>query len=171
MVRKKKLLGRREIENRVEKAGKEMEQKEDILEKDVSDIETIRKTLDGLEGGTSEGFEQVESSIGDAENVTTEAFEREDHDLDRIQEDSQEFGREIQEGQESAESDSAKISDAIAEFKTKEPEKEVLRAKEQVSEDRDVLKEHDEQERRARQKSDAIQEKLKERVHSRKRGR
>ena len=171
MARKKKLLGRREIENRVEKAGKEMEQKEDILEKDVSDIETIRKTLDGLEGGTSEGFEQVESSIGDAENVTTEAFEREDHDLDRIQEDSQEFGREIQEGQESAESDSTKISDATTEFKTKEPEKEFLRAKEQVSRDIDVLKEHDELERRAREKSDAIQEKLKARVHSERRGR
>jgi len=166
MGRRKKILGRGEIENRVEKAGKEMEEKEDILENDVSDIETIRKTLDGLEGGTSEGFEQVESSIGAAENVTTEAFEREDHELERIQEDSEKFGREIQEGQESAESDSEKISDAITEFKTKEPEKEARRAKEQAEKDINVLKEHDEQERSAREKSDAIQEKLKARVNS-----
>ena len=171
MARRKKILGRREMENRVEKAGKEMEEKEDILEKDVSDIETIRKTLDGLEGGTSEGIEQVESSIGDAENITTEAFEREDDELDRIQDDSEQFGREIQEGQEYAESDSAKISYAIKEFKTKDPEKEVLRAKEQAEKDLDVLKEHDDQERRAREKSDTIQEKLKARVHSERRGR
>ena len=170
MGRRKKILGRGEIESRVEKAGKEMEEKEDILEKDTLDIETIEKTRDRLEGGTSEGLEQVESFIGAAENVTTEAFEREDHELDRIQEDSEEFGREIQEGQESAESDSAKISDAIKELKTKEPEKEVRRAKEQTEKDINVLKEHDEQERSAREKSDAIQEKLKARVHSRRRG-
>ena len=164
MARRKKLLGRREIENQLEKSGKEMEEKENVLEKDVSDIETTRKTLDGLEGGTSEGLEQVESYIRDAENVTTEAFEREGHELDQTQKDSEEFGTEIQDGKKSAETDSAKIRDA--EFKTKEPVKEFQRAQEQASKDIGVLEKHKEQERRAREKSDAIQEKLKARVQS-----
>ena len=166
MARRKKILGRHEIENRLEKSGNEMEEKEDILEKDVSDIETTRKTLDGLEGGTSEGLEQVESSIRNAENITTEAFDKEDQELDRIQKDSEEFGEEIKEGKKSAETDSAKISDATTEFKTKEPEKEFKRAQEQASKDIGVLKKHEEQERRAREKSDAIQEKLKARLQS-----
>lgn len=169
MARRKKILGRREIENRVEKAGKEMEEKEDVLEKDVSDVETTRKTLDELEGGTSEGFEQVESSIRNAENITTEAFEKEDQELDHIKKDSEEFGKEIQEGKKAAETDLTKMHDATAEFKTKEPEKEFQRAKEQASMDISVLKEHEERERRAREKSDAIQEKLKARLQSGKR--
>ena len=91
--------------------------------------------------------------------------------MDRIQDDSEQFGREIQEGQQSAESDLTKISDAITEFKTKEPQKEGRRAEEQVKKDIEILKKHDEEERRAREKSGAIQEKLKARVHSERRGR
>ena len=61
------------------------------------------------------------------------------------------------------------MRDATAEFKTKEPEKEFKRAKEQASKDIGILKKHEEQERRAREKSDAIQEKLKARLQSGKR--
>jgi len=166
MPKRKNLLSRGEMKERVEKAGQDMNEKEDTLEKDTADIETVRKTLEELEGGTTEGFEQVESSIEDAEHVTTEAFEREDQELDGIQEDSEEFGKEIHEGQESSESDLAKISNASAEFKTSEPDKGFLKAKEQALRDIDVLKEHGDQEKDARQKSNAIQEKLKARVHS-----
>ena len=40
MARRKNLLGRHEIKDRVEKAGKDMKEKEDILDDDVTDIET-----------------------------------------------------------------------------------------------------------------------------------
>ena len=63
MARRKKILGRREMENRVEKAGKEMEEKEDILEKDVSDIETIRKTLDGLKAERLKGLSKSKAPL------------------------------------------------------------------------------------------------------------
>ncbi|MBC2714918.1 MAG: hypothetical protein HF978_06375 [Desulfobacteraceae bacterium] len=165
MATRKKLLGRDEIKDRVEKAGQDMREKEDILDDDAADIETVRKTLEQLEGGTSEGFEKIEGAIEDAENVTTEAFEKEDTELEQIQNESQEFGNEVNESKETSESDLSKISDASAEFKTNNPDKEFLRAKEEAIRDIDLLKEQEERERHAREDSDTIQEQLRSRVH------
>ena len=164
MASRKNLLGRNEIKDRVEKAGQDMKEKEDLLNNNVEDIETIRKTLEKLEGGTSEGYEQVEDAIKSAEDVTTESFGREDMELEEVQSESQEFGKEIQESQRSSESDLAKISNASSEFKTKEPDKDFLHAKDEALRDIDLLKEQDEREHRARENSDAIQEKLRLRV-------
>ena len=137
------------------------------MDDEASDIETIRNTLEQLEGGTSEGFEQIEGAIEDAESITTEVFESDDQELDEIQGESQEFGNEINESKEVSESDLATISDASAEFKTDNPDKEFLHAKEEAIRDIDLLKEQEERERLAREESDAIQEQLKARVQKR----
>jgi len=165
MARRKNILSRNEIKDRVENAGKDMKEKEDILDDDTSDIETIRKTLENLEGGTTEGFEQIEKTVENAEDVTTEAFEKEDIELEEIQKDSEEFGEEIKEGQETSESDLAKISNASAEFKTKEPDRDFLKAKEQALCDIDILKAQKERERITRENSDSVQEGLRGRVY------
>jgi len=157
-------MGRNEIKDRIEKASQDMNKKESILNDDVSDIETIRKTLEKLEGGTTEGFERVENTIENAEKVTIEAFEKEDNELEQVQEESSEFGKEIHESQKASESDLAKISNASSEFKTKEPDKDFLQAKEEALRDIDLLKEQEERELRAREKSDAIQDKLRSKV-------
>ena len=164
MKKRTDLLSRNDIKERVEKVAQDMTEKENILEDDVADIETIRKTLENLEGGTSEGFEQIEEAIENAENVTADAFEKEDENLEQIQNESQQFGTEIQDTQKKSESDLAKISDASAEFKTEEPNRDFLQAKEEALRDIDLLKEQDEQERHTREKSDAIQEKLRSRI-------
>ena len=164
MMKRSERLSRNEIKERVGKATQDMTEKEHLLEDDVADIETIRKTLENLEGGTSEGFEQIEEAIENAENVTADAFEKEDENLEQIQNESQEFGTEIQDTQQKTESDLGKISNASAEFKTEEPNRDFLQAKEEALRDIDLLKEQDEQERHAREKSDAIQEKLRSRI-------
>jgi len=166
VMARKNRLGRNEIQQRLEKSGQDMREKEAILNDDTEDIETIRKTLEQLEGGTSEGFEEVEKAIENAEDDTTEAFEKEDSELEQIQNESSEFGEEIQDSKNHSESDIGKISDASAEFKTNEPDKEFLRAKEETLRDIDLLKEQEDKERRTREESDAIQEKLKSKVYS-----
>jgi len=164
MSKRSNLLSRREIKEKVDKTGKDMTQKEDILEKDTMDIETIRKTLSEIKGGTNEGFEKVEGSIKDAENVTTDAFERENSDLDQIQNESELFGREIKDSEKISESDLSKISDAINEFKTREPDRGFTEAKEQANCDIAILKEQEEHERREREKSETIQKELNARI-------
>lgn len=166
MPRRTNLISRGEIKDKIDKSGKDMNEKEDTLEKDTLDIETIRKTLSEIKGGTSEGFEAVETSIKDAENVTTEVFDRESNDLDQIQKHSELFGQEIKEKEKASEGDLSKISEALNEFKTKEPDSKFNEAKDQATHDIEILKEQEERERNEREKSESIQRELTARIKS-----
>ena len=166
MPRRNNLMSRREIKDKIDKSGKDMNEKEDTLEKDTLDIETIRKTLSEIKGGTSEGFEAVETSIKDAENVTTDVFDKESNDLDQIQKHSEIFGQEIRESEKISEDDLSKISEAISEFKTKEPDSKFTEARDQATNDIQILKEQEERERNEREKSESIQKELTTRINA-----
>jgi len=169
MKKSKDLFSRNEIKERVTKSATDMKEKEQALDDNVSDIETIRRTSEKIEGGTAEGYDQVTNSIETAENITTDDFNAEDNNLEKIQEDSNEFGIIIEKRKEYSESDLGKLSDASKEFKTQKPDKDFLRAKEEALHDIDLLKDQREKEELAREKSDAIQEDLRKRVSNNKR--
>ena len=167
MAKRRDVPSKGEVTERVEKSNKDMEGKQVDLEKVASDVETVRQTLEKLDfGGTAEGADQLEKSIESAENVTTEVFEREDENLERIQSDSQQFEGEITDHRDTSESDLGKISDSSARIETKETINELIRAKETVLRDIDFLADQINRACDARKKSDAVQEKLKSRVHT-----
>ena len=102
MAKHKDVPTRQEVSKKIEKNRKDMELKEINLDWIASDVETVRQTLEKLDfGGTAEGFDQVETSIKGAENVTADAFDREDEDLEQIQKDNQEYEGEIQDRRKS----------------------------------------------------------------------
>lgn len=170
MAKRRDVPSKGEVTERIEKSNKDMEGKEVDLEKVASDVETVRQTLEKLDfGGTAEGADQLEKSIESAEDVTTEVFEREDENLERIQSNSQEFEGEITDHRDTSESDLGKISDSSARIETKETINELVRAKETVLRDIDFLAGQINRASDARKKSDAVQEKLKSRVHTGKR--
>jgi len=146
---------------------KDMREKEDNLDKVASDVETVRQTLEKLDfGGTQDGSDQVEKAIEDAESVTIEVFDREESQLDQIQNDNQEFEGGLEDRRGSSESDLGKLSDSSARTETEETVNELLKAKESVLRDIDFLAEQIDRARVAREKSDAVQEKLKARTES-----
>ena len=172
MAKRKDVPTRQEVSKKIEKNRKDMGLKEINLDWIASDVETVRQTLEKLDfGGTAEGFDQVETSIKGAENVTADVFDREDEDLEQIQKDNQEYEGEIQDRRKSSESDLGKISDSSARIETKETINELIQAKEVALRDIDFLAEQIERARGAREKSDSIQKRVQARVHSEKRSR
>ena len=167
MAKRGDLSSKREVSERIGKDKNDMEQKEVDLEKVASDVETVRHTLEKLDfGGTTEGAEQLEKSIESAENITTEVFEREDEDLEKIQSKGKEFEGEIAEHRNTSESDLGKISDSSAKIETKETINELVQAKEVVLKDIDFLADSINRISDAITKSDAAQEKLNSRIHT-----
>ena len=172
MPRVKDITTRREISEKIETSKREMEGKEAVLNKVASDLDTVRQTLENLNlGGTAEGTEQVESAIESAKDVTTEVFNKEDQSLEEIHTSNEEFEGKLQEHRGSSESDLGKISDASARIETKEAISELAKAKEAALRDVDFLREQVRMAEDAREKSDAVQEKLQSRVYGGGKGR
>jgi hypothetical protein len=170
MANRKNYSKRQEFTEINEKDRKDMEAKEGNLDKITSDVETVRDTLDALDfKGTSEGSEQIERSIKSAEDVTTEVFDNEDNELEKIHDENQEFENDVMDRRRSTESDLGKISDSSARIETHETVNELSIAKEAVLQDIDFLSEQIERANEARKESNAIRVKLQERVNSRKR--
>jgi hypothetical protein len=158
---------RGEVTEKVDEQRDTMRETEETLETYVGDIETIRQTLESLEGGgTTEGADSVEEHIQEADNVTTDAFDREDEGLERTHEESQEYGGELQERSDSAESDRQQISDAESALKTDDAVGGLREALDAAHEDVEFLKEHFERNREDREESERIQQELQSRAHS-----
>jgi hypothetical protein len=171
MARHKDLRTRIEVTEKIETNKREMEGKETDLNDIVSDLDIVQQTLEQLDfGGLAEGAKEVESSIEGAKNVTKEVFDKEDKNLEQIQNDNEKFEGELQDRTESSKSDLGKISDATAKIKIKETNSELEKAREAAVTDIKFLKEQALRATEARNESKAIQEKLQARVHTGKGG-
>lgn len=167
MKRHKDAPSRHELTEHGEGLEKEMEKQEVLLDRIVSDVETVRQTLENLDfSGTSEGTDEIERSIEGAENVTVQEFDREDESLEEIQADNEEFERGLQDRHGASESDLGKISDSKTSIETKETIDKLTEAREAAERDIDFLTEQIERARSAMENSDAVQEKLKSRVNT-----
>ena len=90
MIKRRDVPSRHEINEREDGLEKKMEETESNLDTIASDVETVRRTLESLDfNGTSEGAGEVEGAIENAESVTEREFEKEDEELERVQEDNQ----------------------------------------------------------------------------------
>lgn len=161
MSRRKNSYTRNEINENIDKTKQEMTEKEIDLEKISSDVKTVRHTLESLDfEGTLEGSEEIEKSIEDAKDITIDVFEEEDENLEAVQEKGKEFEGELNDSQESSEKDMEKISQTESKVDTRETINELIKAKEAALKDINYLEKHVELARTAREKSDAVQEKL-----------
>jgi len=164
MARRSDIRSRTEVTGEIETKKEDMDLKETDLDTIASDYEIVRQTLENLEGGTVEGFDETEKSIEAAEDVTVEVFEKKDDELEEIQADTEEFEGEIKENRNSAESDLGKLSDASGKIETKETINKLVEAKEIVMRDMEFLGGEIDRAQDAREKSDAVQEKHRARI-------
>ena len=167
MARRGDAPSRREVNEKIDEQRDTMRETEETLETYVGDIETIRRTLESLKGGgTTEGADSVEGHIQEADNVTVDAFDREDEGLERTQAESQEYGGELQERGDSADSDRQRISDAESALKTDDAAGVLREALDAAQEDVEFLTEQFERNARDHEESEQIQQELQSRAHS-----
>jgi len=156
---------RSEVTETVEKHKDDMSEKVEELDTIATDTETVRETLESLDfEGTSEGADEVESAIEQAEDVTVEIFDREDENLEEIQSGTEEYEGELQERTDSSESDLDKISDAGGRIETQEAVGKLGDAEAAVSSDIEFLNEQDETARQAREENEQLQQGHRSRV-------
>jgi len=171
MAREKDLPTRYEVTERVEKARDDMEGKEVDLDRVASELETVRQTVENLDfKGTSEGCEQIESFIKSAEDVAENTCGETNEELDRLQNESEEFEGDLKDRQDASDSDLGKVSDYSARIETKETINELMKVKETVIRDIDFLAEQFSRASEAREKSNAVQERLQGQINAGKRG-
>ena len=157
---------RGEVTEKVDKHEIDMNEKAEELDTIASDTETVRDTISSLNNkGTSEGCDSVTNSMEQAENVTVEIFDREDENLETIQNETEEYEDELQERCDASETDIEKITDATESIETQETSTELDQAKDEVTQDLEFLTEHKEKSDQARQESDKAQQALQARVH------
>ena len=166
MGRMSEVPTRHEVDETVEQHDKDMDEKLEELDTITEDTETVRETKNALDSiGTAEGNDAVDSTMDAAEDVTVEIFDREDSNLEDIQDESQDYQSELQERSDTSESDLGKISDASGQIETQETVDELVEAKTAVLEDIDFLSDQVEQENQSREDAEREQQHYEGRVH------
>ena len=166
MGRMSEVPTRHEVDETVEQHDKDMDEKLEELDTITEDTETVRETKNALDSiGTGEGNDAVDSTMDAAEDVTVEIFDREDSNLEDIQDESQDYQSELQERSDTSESDLGKISDASGQIETQETVDELVEAKTAVLEDIDFLSDQVEQENQSREDAEREQQQYEGRVH------
>lgn len=172
MKKRRDLPSKRQVKERVDVSKRDMQEKETDLDKIASDVERVRETITKLDfGGTAEGSQQLESSIDKAEDVTASVFDKENDELEQIQHKGKEYETEIDKRETTSKSDLEKISSTSTKLETKETINEMVNAKEVILRDIDFLSSQIERAKDSREKSDAAQRQLEERVNQGRKGR
>ena len=162
---------RGEVTETVDKHGEKLEEKTDDLDVIATDTETVRDTLAALDpgSGTMEGVDQVVQFIETSEEVTVEIFQEEDENLEQRQAESQDYQTDPEDREEASESDRDKIVDAVSKIETKQTVEKLENAEAAVSEDIEFLNEEIDKADEAREESENLQSRHRDRVHGERR--
>jgi len=165
MARRSDVRSRSEIQETKDQHKRDMDEKAQELGESVEDNETVRETDDALDmGGTAEGADQIEGAMDRAQEVTYDVFERQDRELEGVQEESERDGTDLKERGKSAETDMSRIDSAAAEAHNRETADGLAKAKEMVAEDREFLDDTAEEEEQAHEESERLQKEYGDRV-------
>lgn len=161
MRRTTDLKKRSDIVEKVDTLKTDITKSESDLEIFAKDVEVIKNTLKKMDfGTTNEGFDEVNHHIETAEDITKEAFRKEDDILEQKQGDSVEFENDLSGKNELSETNLDKVSDVQSEIKSKETLNELNKAKQAVLKDINFLSEIIERAREKRERSNVIQNRL-----------
>lgn len=151
-------MRRPEINERVEGDHERMSEKGECISENVEDAETTRDTLDHLEGGTEEGFEETSQCIETAQDTSIEEFDGHSEELEQIHDESEEFEGELHESGETVGEDLERMSEAKSDLHSDAVSAEVARAVEHAEKDQELLREHEERAQQHREESRRRQE-------------
>ena len=142
MRRTTDLKKRSDIVEKVDTLKTDITKSESDLEIFAKDVEVIKNTLKKMDfGSTNEGYDEINHHIEAAEDITKEAFRKEDDILEQKQGDSVEFENDLSGKNELSETNLDKVSDVQSEIKSKETLNELNKAKQAVLKDINFLSE------------------------------
>lgn len=165
MPRRSDTPSRSEVTEKVDRHRDELREKSDEMEDTVSDIETVRETLESLDlGGSAEAADSIEQSVEGAEDVSVGEFEEEATELDRTQGETEEHESELGERSDVTSRDLGKLSDASGRLHSDAADRELIAAKESALMDIEFLSDHARRAQDAREESQRLEDELQGRV-------
>lgn len=172
MRRKSDLRARHEITNKAREDRESTREKGEQLDTYATDAETVEHTLEALrtEGaGTADGTDEVEGHIERAGDVTVDAFEREDQELETLQDEIADHETELRERAESVASNVEELSEWRERVDTQATSAELGQAEAAAERDKEFLDGASDEERAVLGDSEAQQEVQRKRIHTRRR--
>ena len=167
MRRRSGAISRSEVSDTLERHQEDAQEKTDQIEETVSDTETEREVLEGLElAGTEEAGEQVEMDIEQAQDASIGEFEGESHELEQIHVETQEFEGEMQERSDSSTADAEKVSDGISQLNRDSAKSQLEKSRDSLQEDIDFLDDYEQRAQEARQESQRVNEEQRGKINS-----
>lgn len=143
MTRKRNGMGRGEVGAKVEQRQKDIAEKSEQIDRDVSDVETERQTLDGLDlSGTSEAMESVQAAIEGAEKASQQEFAGHSQELEQVHVDAGTDQKDLQERSDSTDQDLRKMEGAAEKVHGDIAKSEIDKAKDSARRDIEFLLEH-----------------------------
>ena len=155
---------RKEIETHIETDRSETQEKNSENEKSVFDAETERRTLDSLEGGTDEAFDEMTDHLKEAQDISSNEFEEGTNHLNEKHGEIQEHKNEIGDGLERTEKDGDNIDSASAELNSDSAKSSLEAARESVQQDMELLNESLHQEEDIEKQSDELNQEQMQRL-------
>ena len=150
----KETRSRSDITENTEQTEAQLEEKAEIIEQKVCDVETEYETAENLElSGTTEGAESVEQDINEAQDVSNEEFTNESNELEQMHEEAEQNQNELSEKAESVSSDIEKISEAAGRLNSENARERFNEADRAAQEDMEFLTEHKQKLEQIRQES------------------
>jgi len=168
MRKRRDVPTRGEVSEKIDRSRADMDEKEEELDTIAGDVETVRQTLESLDGGgTVDGRDAVEAAVENADDVAVDAFDEQDEGLEEVQSENEEFEGELDERSDVSESDLDKLADAGSRIETDGAASELAKAEEAAQRDVEFLEEHSERTRAEREESERAQQEYQARVRAR----
>jgi len=154
-----------EITEKVDRRKDEMGEKAEEMDMSVSDVETVRQTLESLElAGTAEGGESIEQSIESAEDTSVDEFDQHSEELEDVHQETHDDEEDLQERSDTTSEDLGKISDASGQINSDATDNQLVSAKESAVRDIEFLDDQRSEAEDARQESERLQQEYQSRV-------
>ena len=166
----KEVRSRSDITENTEQTEAQLEEKTEIIEEKVCDVETEYETAENLElSGTTEGSESVEQDINEAQDISNEEFTEQSNELEQMHEETEQNEGELSEKAESVSSDIEKISEASGKLNSENARERFNEADRAAQEDMEFLNEHKQKLEQIRQDSISEHTQHEQRVNSHRR--
>ena len=143
MFRDTKSPTKQELSDKADGYAGEMKEIHEALGKTSGDIQILRKLTQEIdpEGATAECMDEAEQSIGRAEDATEQVFDNQDMSLEKVHDENEGYGQEVQERTSVSERNLGKVSDVTAPLTTQEAVNEIRATKEAMVRNTEVLQE------------------------------
>jgi len=158
---------RSDVAKTVDDRKTEFDEKTDALERHADDAETERETLESLDlTGTSDAAEAVEQAVDAAQEASVREFEEDGDALEQVQDEGEEFERELHERSDANASDMDKIVDAGNRLHSDDAKSELEKARMETQRDIELLDEQEREAQESRKESERLHDEQRARIQA-----